>query len=78
MNSTVHTGTFFILEGLLAEERKIIILAMSFDREALVTFTIALGEAGATDFDAFRITKNGDVLVTELPSATHAAPSTPV
>jgi len=78
MTSPVHTGTFFILEGLLAAEREIVTLAVSFDRAALVAFTMALGEAGTTDFDAFRITENGDVLVTELPKATHVAPSKPV
>jgi len=78
MTNPVHTGKFYILEGLLATERALVVLAVSFDRAALVSFTVALGEAGTTNFDAFRVTENGDVLVTEMPSATHPAPSKPV
>lgn len=74
MTSPVHTGKFFMLEGVIVSKGEVFILAVSFDRQALFDFTMKLGQSEVTDFDAFRITEQGDILVTELPKATHPTP----
>jgi hypothetical protein len=75
--SKVHTSTFYILEGLNANDLTCTSLAVSFDEIAIIEFAKALAMQNNLPFHAFRVTQAGGVIEPdEGPRPTHAASAT--
>lgn len=79
MTQPIHTGKFFVLEGLYILNMEMIILAVGFDFESMVEFARKLGQSGNIDFDAFRVSEHEGldaVLAGQQRVPTHSAPVT--
>lgn len=79
MTNAVHTGPFYILEGLSILEGEVACLAVCFDLKTLSDFIIAFAKSEReTKFDCYRITGHDglDAILAASATATHPAPLT--
>lgn len=74
----VHTGIFYLLEG-LRQSGELVVLGFALDARPLAEFAIGMTEKQRSDFIAFRVSVAGGYINQPgVPAPTHSAPASPV